>query len=235
MQDFTRLPVTASLIAANLLVYLGVAALSASAGVPWNIALVNQLGVVVENGALVPVAVAQGEAWRLLTSIFLHSGLIHLAFNMVALYFLGTFAESAFGRWRFFALYVLSGLSGGLAYLYYQAYLGDFTQPAVGASGAIFGLLGSILGYALRRGTFSWQNPLIRQLLILLALNVYLGVSIPNISNAAHMGGLAGGFAFGYLMAPTVYTQKKLRSLTPVAIVLGAEFLLLALWRLYFA
>ena len=226
MQDFARLPVTASLIAANVLVYLAVSALAASAGVPWNIALVNQIGEVINDGALVPEAVAQGQAWRLLTSIFLHSGLVHLAFNMVALYFLGTFAESAFGRWRFFALYVLSGLSGGLAYLYF----GGFSEPAVGASGAIFGLLGSILGYALRRGTFSWQNPVIRQLLILLAINVYLGVSIDNISNTAHMGGLAGGFAFGYLMAPTVYSQKKLRALTPVALVLGAELVLLALW-----
>lgn len=234
MQDFARLPVTASLIAANVLVYLAVSALAVSNGVEWNIALVNQIGSVIERGALVPAFVAQDQAWRLLTSIFLHSGLIHLSFNMIALYFLGTFAESAFGRWRFFALYVLSGLSGGLAYLYYQAYLGDFTQPAVGASGAIFGLLGSILGYALRRGTFSWQNPLIRQLLILLALNVWLGVSIENISNTAHMGGLAGGFVFGWLMAATVYSQKKLRSLTPVFIVLGAELVLLAFWYLYF-
>lgn len=226
MRTSDRLPVTTSLIAANVVVYLGVSALAAAAGVPWNVALVNQLGMVLEEGALVPALVAQGEAWRLLTSIFLHSGLIHLAFNMVALYFLGSFAEAAFGRWRFFALYVLSGLSGGVAYLYF----GGFEQPAVGASGSIFGLLGSILGYALRRGTFSWQNPLIRQLLILLALNVWLGLSIANISNTAHMGGLAGGFAFGWLMAPTVYSRKKLRALTPVAVVLGAELMLLALW-----
>lgn len=230
MRTSDRLPVTTSLIAANVAVYLGVSALAATAGVPWNVALVNQLGMVLEGGALVPALVAQGEAWRLFTSIFLHSGLIHLAFNMVALYFLGSFAEAAFGRWRFFALYVLSGLSGGVAYLYF----GAFDRPAVGASGAIFGLLGSILGYALRRGTFSWQNPLIRQLLILLALNVYLGLSVANISNTAHMGGLAGGFVFGWLIAPTVYSRKKLRSLTPVAIVLGAELVLLVLWRLYF-
>ena len=232
MDTFSRLPVTTSLIAANVLVYLAISALAASAGTAWNVALVNQIGPALGNGALVPAAVAQGDVWRLITSVFLHSGLIHLSFNMVALYFLGTFAESAFGRWRFFALYVLSGLSGGLAFLYYQAYLGDFTQPAVGASGAIFGLLGSILGYSLRRGTFSWQNPLIRQLLILLALNVYLGLSISNISNTAHMGGLAGGFAFGYLMAPTVYVEKKLRALTPVALVLGAELVLFAIWFL---
>lgn len=226
MQDFTRLPVTASLIAANVLVYLAVSVLAVSAGTAWNVALVNQIGEVLSRGALMPAAVAEGQVWRLATSIFLHSGLLHLAFNMVALYFLGTFAESAFGRWRFFTLYVLSGLSGGLAYLYF----GTFDRPAVGASGAIFGLLGSILGYALRRGTFSWQNPIIRQLLVLLALNVYLGLSIDNISNTAHMGGLAGGFIFGWLMAPTVYSRKKLRALTPVFIVLGAELVLLGVW-----
>ena len=211
---------------------MGVAALGQQGyGIPWNVGLVVQPGQVLARGALIPALVAQGEWWRLLSSVFLHSGVAHLGFNMLSLYFLGSFTEEAFGRGRFFALYVLSGVAGGLAYLYF----GGFNQPAVGASGAIFGLLGGVLGYATRRGTFSWQNPLIRQLLILLALNLYLGFSIPNISNTAHLGGLAGGFAFGWLMAPTVYSRKRLRALSPLAIVLGAEVLLLAAWLLYFA
>ncbi|MCA1687314.1 MAG: rhomboid family intramembrane serine protease [Actinobacteria bacterium] len=215
-----------------MLVYAGVAALGQQGyGIPWNVGLVVQPGVVLARGALIPALVAQGEAWRLISSVFLHSGIAHLGFNMLSLYFLGSFTEEAFGRGRFFALYLLSGVSGGLAYLYF----GAFNQPAVGASGAIFGLLGGVLGYAMRRGTFSWQNPLIRQLLILLALNLYLGFSIPNISNTAHLGGLAGGFAFGWLMAPTVYARKRLRALSPVVIVAGAEILLLAVWFLYFA
>jgi rhomboid protease GluP len=215
-----------------VLVYLGVAALAEEAyGIPWSVGLVAQPGRVLERGALVPAFVALGEWWRLVTSIFLHAGFTHLALNMISLYFLGSFAEGAFGRSRFFALYLLSGISGGLAYLYF----GGFDEAAVGASGAIFGLLGGVLGYALRRGTFSWQNPLIRQLLILLALNIYLGFSIPNISNTAHLGGLAGGFAFGWLMAPTAYARKRLRALSPVAIVLGAEILVLAAWLLFFA
>lgn len=229
MQNYARLPVTFSLITANVLVYLGIVLLGVSQeNIPWNIALVNQPGKILDLGWLVPSYVAQGEAWRLVTSLFLHSGFIHIAFNMVALYFLGTLAESAFGHWRFFALYLLSGLSGSVALLYF----GGFDKPAVGASGAIFGLLGSVLGYSLRRGTFSWQNPLIRQLLILLAINVYLGLSIPNISNTAHMGGLVGGFAFGWLMAPTVYSQK-LSALRPVILVLVVELALLAFWLFY--
>jgi rhomboid protease GluP len=190
---------------------------------------VVQPGAVLADGALIPALVAQGEVWRLLSSMFLHSGITHLALNMLSLYFLGSFVEAAFGRGRFFALYLLSGISGGLAYLYF----GGFEAPAVGASGAIFGLLGGILGYSLERGTFSWQNPLIRQLLILLALNLYLGFSIPNISNTAHLGGLAGGVVFGWLVAPTVYSRKRLRALSPVAIVLGAEIVVLAAWFLY--
>ena len=205
---------------------MAVAALGAGYGVPWNVGLVVQPGPVLERGALIPALVAQGESWRLLSSVFLHSGVVHLGFNMISLYFLGSFVEVAFGRARFLALYLLSGLAGGVAYLYF----GGFNVPAVGASGAIFGLLGGVLGYALRRGSFSWQNPLIRQLLILLALNLYIGFSVPNISNTAHLGGLAGGFVFGWLVAPSIYSRKRLRAISPVAVVLGAEILLLAAW-----
>ena len=185
---------------------------------------------VLGRGALIPALVAEGQVWRLVSSVFLHSGFLHLALNMLSLYFLGSFVENAFGRGRFLALYALSGLSGGIAYLYF----GGFDIPAVGASGAIFGLLGGILGYALRRGTFTWQNPVIRQLLILLAINLWIGLSIPNVSNTAHLGGLAGGFAFGFLVAPTVYSRKPVRALAPVLIVLGAEVLLVGVWVLGF-
>lgn len=188
--------------------------------------MVTQPGQILGNGALVPAFVAEGQAWRLVSSVFLHSGFVHLALNMLSLYFLGSFVEASFGRGRFLALYLLSGLSGGIAYLYF----GGFGTPAVGASGAIFGLLGGVLGYAVRRGTFSWQNPVIRQLLILLAINLYIGLSIEGVSNTAHMGGLAGGLVFGFLVAPTVYSQKLARALSPILIVLAVEVLLFGLW-----
>ena len=79
---------------------------------------------------------------------------------------------------------------------------------------------------------FSWQNPLIRQLLILTALNLYFGFSVPNVSNTAHIGGLVGGAAFGWFTAPTVYSSKTLRAATPTVILFGAELILLALWLL---
>ena len=228
MNELSRLPVTFGLIAACVTVYVAVAIAGQAYGYPLNVGLVTQPPEVLARGALVPAAVANGTVWLLLSSMFLHSGFIHLALNMLSLYFLGAFVEQAFGRSRFLALYLASGLAGGIAYLYF----GDFGTPAVGASGAIFGLLGGVLGYSLRRGTFSWQNPLIRQLLLLTALNLYFGFSVSNISNTAHIGGLVGGTVFGWLTAPTVYSGKKLRAAPPTVILFGAELILLALWLL---
>ena len=225
MNNLSRLPVTFGLIGACVAVYVAVAVAGQSYGVPLNFGLVTQPAQVLTQGALLPDSVAQGEVWLLLTSIFLHSGFVHLALNMLSLYFLGSFVEEVFGGWRFAALYVLSGLAGGIAYLYF----GD-PGSAVGASGAIFGLLGSIFGYTIRRGTFSWQNPLIRQLLILTALNIYIGISVDNISNTAHVGGLVGGLLFGFLSATSVYSSKRVRAAAPTAVVLGLELALLALW-----
>jgi rhomboid protease GluP len=225
--NVSRLPVTFGLIAACVFVYFGVAAVAASVGISFGISLLNQPPEVLILGALVPEFVAQGEAWRLVTSTFLHSGITHLALNMLSLYFLGAFAEVSIGRGRFLALYLLSGIAGGLAYLYFGG--GGF---AVGASGAIFGLLGGVFGFTIRQGTFSTQNPIIRQLLILTALNLFLGATIPNVSNTAHIGGLLGGLVYGYLLAPTVYSQKRFAAAVPVAIAFGLEALILAAWYL---
>ena len=226
---FSRLPITFGLIAACAAVYVLVAAAGPTVGAPLVRGLLLQPQEVLALGALVPALVAEGEAWRLLTSLFLHSGFTHLALNMISLYFLGSFAEVSFGRSRFLALYFISGIAGGLAYLYF----GAFNSPAVGASGAIFGLLGGVFGFAIRRGTFSMRNPVINQLLILTAINLFLGATIPNVSNTAHIGGLVGGFVFGYLMAPPVYSQKRLTATTPTLIAFGFEALLLGAWFLF--
>lgn len=228
---FSRIPVTFGLITVCVLVYLLIALQGAREGVPLSVGLVQQPGDVLNLGALVPALVAEGEWWRLVTSAFLHSGFVHLGMNMLSLYFLGSFAEISFGRSRFLALYFISGIGGGLAYLYF----GPFNAPAVGASGAIFGLLGGVFGFAIRRGTFSTRNPVISQLLVLTAINLFLGATIPNVSNTAHIGGLIGGIVFGWLMAPTVYSQKKLVATSPIAVAFGLEALLLGVWYLYLA
>ena len=225
---FSRLPVTFSLIAACVVVYVGLA----GAGASNANSLCQPMGGGAIVGSLIPECVAQGQPWRLVTSIFLHSGITHLLLNMLSLYFLGSFAEASFGRGRFLAMYGLSGIAGGLAYLYWSVFTGAFAQPAVGASGAIFGLLGGVFGFAIRRGTFSTRDPVIGQLLVLTGINLFLGFSIPNVSNAAHLGGLAGGLVYGFLLAPTVFSQKRLAAFAPAAISLLIEAMLLGAWYL---
>jgi rhomboid protease GluP len=95
--------------------------------------------------------------------------------------------------------------------------------------------LGGVFGFAIRRGTFSTRDPVISQLLLLTAINLFLGATIPGVSNTAHIGGLLGGLVFGYLMAPTVYSQKKLVATAPILLAFGLEAVLLGLWYLFFA
>jgi len=128
-------------------------------------------------------AVAAGEWWRLLTAPFLHAGLWHVGINMLALWILGGLLEPLLGRWRFVSVYLVSALAGAVT-----SYA--FSTPlviSVGASGAVFGLLGATLA-ALRR-----LNRDVTGVLVLLAINGVLGFVLPNIDWRAHLGGLVAG------------------------------------------
>jgi len=129
------------------------------------------------------VGVADGEYYRLLTAAFLHGSVIHLALNMYALFLFGPPLEAAFGRARFLAVYLVSAL-GGSAASYAVAAPGS---PSLGASGAVFGLLGAFFVVNRRLGRDS------SQLLILLVINLAFGFLAPNIDWRAHLGGLATG------------------------------------------
>ena len=146
-----------------------------------------------------------GEYWRLFTAMFIHIGPMHLAFNLYALYALGPMVEGYYGHWRFLAIYVIAGLSGSLAsYAFSPA-------PSAGASGAIFGLAGAITVYFLKyRENFGAQGKAILQnMLFIIVINMVFGLSVGNIDNWGHIGGLIGGalVAWGLLprySAPTV-------------------------------
>jgi membrane associated rhomboid family serine protease len=135
--------------------------------------------------------VAAGEWWRIVTSGFLHSGLIHVAFNMAALFVFGTPLERALGRLRFALIYFTSLLAGSLGALLLSP--GALT---IGASGAIFGLFGAILvgqrasGMSIRAGG----------MIPLLVINLVFTIAMPGISIGGHLGGLAGGLAAGALI-----------------------------------
>ncbi|GGR33909.1 rhomboid family intramembrane serine protease [Streptomyces netropsis] len=138
--------------------------------------------------------VAEGQWYRLLTATFLHQEPMHIAFNMLSLWFLGPPLEAALGRVRYLALYVLSGLGGSaLAYL-----VAAPNQPSLGASGAIFGLLGAT-AVLLRRLNYD-----MRPVVALLVLNLIFTFTWSNISWEAHVGGLVVGtaVAFGLVHAP---------------------------------
>jgi membrane associated rhomboid family serine protease len=148
----------------------------------------------VDLGAMLPVAVAQNhQYWRLITVMFLHASLLHILFNMYALYLFGYLIENAFGKARFIAIYFVSGfLASVSSYLFINP-----NSPGVGASGAIFGLLGAWVAYNYRRRGTPIASLYLRNALFIIALNLFLGFSIANIDNSAHIGGLIAGIACG--------------------------------------
>jgi membrane associated rhomboid family serine protease len=139
-------------------------------------------------------AVAAGEWWRLFTPILLHAqGIMHILFNMYALWILGPQIERGVGSLPFAAAYLASAGAGGAFFFF----LGDPLVPAVGASGAIFGLFGIWFNWALRRRNTRYGRYLLNQILVLLVINAAIPFLIPGIAWEAHLGGLIGGFMIG--------------------------------------
>jgi membrane associated rhomboid family serine protease len=126
---------------------------------------------------------ADGQWWRLITAAFLHGSLIHLGLNMLVLWIVGAPVEQAIGRGRFLALYIVSGLAGSAGALLFSP-----NAVTVGASGAIFGILGAALVLESQR-----NYVLGGQALGLIVVNLVLSFVIPNISIGGHVGGLVGG------------------------------------------
>src|SRR3954466_12972033 len=140
--------------------------------------------VLLDDGAVSRAAIADHEYWRLLTAGFLHAGFFHLLFNMFALYVLGTLLEPAVGRFRFGLIYLVSLLAGS-----FGALLLSPDSPTVGASGAIFGLMGAAVIVMRNRG----MNAMESGLGFWIVLNLVITFTVPNISIGGHIGGLLGG------------------------------------------
>ncbi len=135
--------------------------------------------------------------------MFLHDGFLHILFNGWALYQLGSLFELWLGSSRLFATYFLSGIAGSFASVLWNTFgRGDLERPSVGASGAIFGLLGGLIAFLLRRRSrlTPLAKSLLTQLLFWAGLNLFLGATFPLIDNAAHIGGLVAGLAIGLLL-----------------------------------
>jgi membrane associated rhomboid family serine protease len=192
-------PATIALVAVNVAVYL----VTVFQGAGIN----NPGGKLFQNMWLSGAQVADGEWWRLVTSMFLHGSLLHLAFNMFALYWLGTVVEEAIGTARFLLVYMVSGLGGSAGALLISfsggsLHMTPLVAVTVGASGAIFGIMGALLVLEyMTTGSFAGQA------LGLILINLVITFSIPNISVGGHVGGLVVGTVTTFVLMRTRYVR----------------------------
>jgi membrane associated rhomboid family serine protease len=180
-------------------------ALGSMLGWGWNspfdaILRANQLVAWGSNNGMLTM---HGQPWRLFTSLFLHGSLMHLGFNMLALWQVGQLVERLFGSLRFIALYVLAGLCGSIASVMWNPHVNS-----VGASGAIFGIVGGLFAFMQRENSGvppTVVKDLRGSLLPFLVFNLAAGFLYPHTDNAAHIGGLVGGWLAGHLLARSLH------------------------------
>ena len=177
---------TYGLIAINILVYLALILYEKTSGISYG-----QL--IVQYGAKVNSLILEGEYWRFITPIFLHGSLTHLLVNCYSLYMIGSLVERLYGRGRFIASYFIAGILGNLCSFLFVP------SVSVGASGAIFGLMGMLLYFGLER-PLQFKVYFGRSIMTTILINLVYGFTSTGIDNFAHMGGLIGGFlAIGML------------------------------------
>lgn len=183
--------VTYLLIAINVLIYLLTAIISR------NIYDIDSYTLLV-FGAKVNELINNGQPWRLITSTFLHGGLAHIAFNMYALKIIGSEVEYVYGKVKYIGIYLISAVGAGLF-----SYIFNADSISVGASGAIFGLFGAMLIFGVKN-----KNKIGKQYVInlfkVIVINIIIGVTISNIDNSAHIGGLI----FGVISALILKNKK---------------------------
>jgi len=157
-------------------------------------------------GAKINELILQGEIWRLVTPVLLHGSLIHLGFNMYALYSIGPGLENRYGVSSFIQLYVISALWGNtLSFLFSR-------NPSLGASTAIFGLISAQAVYIYKNRFLLGRaaQPLLMNILLVIAINLFLGLS-PGIDNWGHLGGLCGGLFYSWFAGPSYGVDSTLR------------------------
>jgi rhomboid protease GluP len=188
----STITLTHVLFGANIAVYL---AMSIANGSPSDFS--GQISV--HFGANFGPYTLSGDWWRLVTYMFLHGGLMHIFFNMWCLWDLGRLCESLYGRWTYAAIYLITGIAGGLASVGWNPQV-----LSVGASGAIFGLAGALIA-SFYLGEFSLPRVAIsgtlRSLVIFAVFNIVIGQVLGGVDNACHIGGLVSGLALGALIA----------------------------------
>lgn len=194
--------------------------------------------VLIMYGAKENHLISQGQYWRFVTPIFLHVNFLHVGLNMLNLLLLGIFLERLMGSARFVFIYVITGVISVVASFYFAP-----DVISVGASGAIFGLVGAYSIFVLihRRAFRNGGAFALLWLVVIIGINLGIGLVIPNVDNSAHIGGLLSGCLLGWLFAP-LYTQTTAHALVdthrltrrwPLAVLTMLGTLLLAIIALY--
>jgi len=155
----------------------------------------------IQSGAKFNPAIIEGEWWRIVSSMFIHIGALHLLMNMIALYYIGTVVEKIYGSPRFLIIYFLAGIGGGLTSFALNV------NVSAGASGALFGLFGALLFFGLMYKQLFFQT-MGKNLIFILLINIIFGFLVPQIDMGAHIGGLLTGF---FAAAITALPYKKNR------------------------
>lgn len=150
-------------------------------------------GDLIRLGALQPILIADGQYWRLFTAMFLHLGLLHIAFNAYALWLFGQMVETEFGHVQMTLIYVISGFLASVA----SYAFGEPGAIGVGASGAIFGIFGAFVAFNYRRRHLARSAANLRWAMTLILLNAFLAFAFRGIDWRAHLGGLVAGAACG--------------------------------------
>lgn len=188
--EIRKCPVTALFIFLNLAVFFVTEVTGGS----------EDIGHMLDFGAAyTPYITERGEYYRLFTCMFLHFGMRHLAMNMLSLFVLGGRLERTVGKARFAVIYLLGGAVGNLLSIYLDSRKGGYEMSvSAGASGAVFAVTGGLV-YAVIRLRGRVEDLSMRQILIMAALSLYLGFAGTGVDNAAHVGGLLGGFFLTFL------------------------------------
>ncbi len=183
--------ITIGIIAINVIMYLVTAYLSfvyAKGSI-----FTSDTNVLIILGAKVNNLITQGQYYRFVTCMFLHGGIVHLGVNMYSLYAIGPMVEKVYGKSKYIAIYFISGICASI-FSY-----GFSTDVSIGASGAIFGLLGAVLIFAIK-SKGKTGNGFIRSILSVIFINIFIGATLPNIDNFAHVGGLLGGMIVAFMV-----------------------------------
>ncbi|WP_156883299.1 rhomboid family intramembrane serine protease [Lacticigenium naphthae] len=165
----------------------------------------TNLYTLIRYGAKFTPLILEGEWFRFVTPMFLHIGTMHLVMNSIILYYLGTQLENVYGHWRYFLIYILSGIMGNVASFAFSS------AVSAGASTALFGLFASTIVLA----KYNQRNPAIQSLAknftVLIVINLVFGLFNPTTDMAGHVGGLIGGYFMAHVAIKRVYSPDKLQ------------------------